>query len=129
VLAVLVAVWAHIIGFFELFRAFSAGERVGERGLLGLTGLISVALGLVLAVQPDVGAVTIAEVFGLFSIVAGISSLVIGAKCAAPPPRLPADNITRRMSRIQPDVAAPRCPAGGSPGKVSRRATAHNRTR
>ncbi|MDT4928878.1 MAG: hypothetical protein QOF92_1745, partial [Pseudonocardiales bacterium] len=47
--------------------------------LLGLTGLISIALGLVFAIRPDVGAVTIAEVFGLFSIVAGISSLVMGA--------------------------------------------------
>ncbi|MDT4961981.1 MAG: hypothetical protein QOF87_1628 [Pseudonocardiales bacterium] len=84
--------WAFIIGFFESLRAFSAGETVGERALLGSTGLILVALGLVfglvLAVQPDVGAVTIAEVYGLFSIVAGISSLVIGANLrgAAPSP-------------------------------------------
>ncbi|MCW2648155.1 MAG: protein of unknown function rane [Pseudonocardiales bacterium] len=92
VLAVLVAGWAFIVGFFESLRAFSAGETVGERALLGSTGLILVALGLVfglvLAVQPDVGAVTIAEVYGLFSIVAGISSLVIGANLrgAAPSP-------------------------------------------
>ncbi|MCW2644542.1 MAG: protein of unknown function rane [Pseudonocardiales bacterium] len=78
-LALLVAVWAVIIGFFDLFFAFSAGESAGERALLGLTGLISIALGLVFAIRPDVGAVTIAEVFGLFSIVAGISSLVTGA--------------------------------------------------
>jgi uncharacterized membrane protein HdeD (DUF308 family) len=78
-LALLVAVWAFIIGFFELFLAFGAGETAGERALLGLTGLISVALGLVFAIRPDVAAVTIAEVFGLFSIVGGISSLVMGA--------------------------------------------------
>jgi uncharacterized membrane protein HdeD (DUF308 family) len=78
-LALLVAVWAVIIGFFDLLFAFSAGESAGERALLGLTGLISIALGLVFAIRPDVGAVTIAEVFGLFSIVAGISSLVTGA--------------------------------------------------
>jgi uncharacterized membrane protein HdeD (DUF308 family) len=49
---------------------------------------LGLVFGLVLAVQPDVGAVTIAEVYGLFSIVAGISSLVIGANLrgAAPSP-------------------------------------------
>ncbi|MDT4932290.1 MAG: hypothetical protein QOK11_182 [Pseudonocardiales bacterium] len=87
-LALLVAVWAFTIGLFELFLAFSAGETAGERALLGLTGLISVALGLVFAIRPDVAAVTIAEVYGLFSIVAGISSLVIGAnlRSATPSP-------------------------------------------
>jgi uncharacterized membrane protein HdeD (DUF308 family) len=77
-LALLVAVWAFIIGFLELVLAFRAGETAGERALLGLTGLISVALGLVFAIRPDVAAVTIAEVYGLFSIVTGISSLVMG---------------------------------------------------
>jgi uncharacterized membrane protein HdeD (DUF308 family) len=87
-LALLVAVWAFIIGFFELLLAFRAGETAGERALLGLTGLISVALGLVFAIRPDVAAVTIAEVYGLFSIVAGISSLVMGAnlRSATPSP-------------------------------------------
>ena len=83
VLAVLVAGWAFIVGFFELLRAFSAGDTAGERALLGSSGLILVALGLalglVLAVQPDAGADTIAQVFGMFSIVAGISSLAVGA--------------------------------------------------
>jgi uncharacterized membrane protein HdeD (DUF308 family) len=78
-LALLVAVWAFLIGIYELFLAFSVGETAGERALLGLTGLISVALGLVFAIRPDVAAVTIAEVYGLFSIVAGVSSLVVGA--------------------------------------------------
>jgi uncharacterized membrane protein HdeD (DUF308 family) len=78
-LALLIAVWAFVIGFFELYLAFSGGATAGERALLGLTGLISVALGLVFAIRPDVTVVTIAEVYGLFSIVAGISSLVMSA--------------------------------------------------
>jgi uncharacterized membrane protein HdeD (DUF308 family) len=78
-LALLVAAWAFVIGVCELFLAFGAGSTAGERALLGLTGLISVALSLVFAIRPDVTVVTIAEVYGLFSIVAGISSLVMGA--------------------------------------------------
>jgi uncharacterized membrane protein HdeD (DUF308 family) len=85
-LALLVAVWAFLIGIYELVLAFSAGETGGERAMLGLTGLISIALGLVFAIRPDVAAVTIAEVYGLFSIVAGISSLVLGANLRSATP-------------------------------------------
>ena len=76
-LSLLVAVWAFVIGFFELYLAFAAGENAGERALLGLAGLILIALGVVFAIRPDVAAVTIAEVYGLFSIVFGVSTLVI----------------------------------------------------
>jgi uncharacterized membrane protein HdeD (DUF308 family) len=78
-LALLIAVWAFIVGFFELYLAVSGGETAGERALLGLTGLISLALGVVFAIRPDVTVLTIAEVYGLFSIVVGISSVVMGA--------------------------------------------------
>ena len=44
------------------------------------TGLVSVALGVVLAIRPDIGALTLATVFGLFSIVYGISTITIGAQ-------------------------------------------------
>ena len=85
-LALLIAVWAFVIGFFELYLAFSGGASGGERALLGLTGLISVALGLVFAIRPDVTVVTLAEVYGLFSIVAGISSLVMSANLRSATP-------------------------------------------
>jgi uncharacterized membrane protein HdeD (DUF308 family) len=78
-LTLLVAIWAFIIGFFELYLAVAAGQAAGERALLGLTGLIAIALGVVFARRPDIAAVTIAEVYGLFSLVSGISTLVIAS--------------------------------------------------
>ena len=54
--ALLIAVWAFVIGFFEIYLAFAAGGTAGERALLGLTGLILIALGVVFASRPDVGA-------------------------------------------------------------------------
>jgi uncharacterized membrane protein HdeD (DUF308 family) len=47
--------------------------------MLALGGLASVALGLVLVIRPDVGAVVLAQVYGLFSMVAGVCSLVMAA--------------------------------------------------
>jgi uncharacterized membrane protein HdeD (DUF308 family) len=78
-LVLLVAVWAFTTGTFEVIFAFRAGESAGERARLGLTGLVSLALAAVFAIRPDIGAVTLAQVYGLFSIVSGISLLVTSA--------------------------------------------------
>jgi uncharacterized membrane protein HdeD (DUF308 family) len=74
-----VATWALIGGVGELGHAFMAGESAGQRAFLSLNGLVSIALGFVFAVRPDVGAATIAQVYGLFSIIAGTSALVMAA--------------------------------------------------
>ena len=57
--------------------AFRQGETAGERAMWAITGLVSVALGVVLFIRPDIGAVSLATVFGLFSIFYGVSSLVL----------------------------------------------------
>ncbi|HEV7961028.1 MAG TPA: DUF308 domain-containing protein [Actinoplanes sp.] len=79
VLVILVAAWAFVSGVFEVVLAFGSGLTAGDRALLGLTGLVSVALGVVLAIRPDIGAISLAEVYGLFSIIYGISALVLAA--------------------------------------------------
>jgi uncharacterized membrane protein HdeD (DUF308 family) len=76
-LVTVLAVWAFVIGVMEIAFAFQSGETAGERALLGLTGLVSIALAVVFAARPDVGAVTVAEVYGLFSFVSGVSSFVV----------------------------------------------------
>jgi len=45
-----------------------------------VTGLISIALGVVLSARPDIGAVTLALLFGLFSMVYGVSEIVVGVQ-------------------------------------------------
>ena len=80
VLTIWVAAWAFVTGIIEVAMAFRAGERAGERAMWVLTGLVSIALGVVLAIRPDIGALTLATVFGLFSIVYGISAITLGAQ-------------------------------------------------
>ena len=80
VLTVWVAVWALLTGIVEVALAFRRGETAGERAMYGLGGLVSVALGVVLAIRPDIGALTLATVFGLFAIVYGITPLVLAAQ-------------------------------------------------
>ena len=78
-LVLLIAAWAFVVGVMELAFAFRAGETAGERALLGLTGVLAVLLSLTFAVRPDIGAITVAQVYGLFSLFAGVSSLVMAS--------------------------------------------------
>jgi uncharacterized membrane protein HdeD (DUF308 family) len=75
-LTIWIGVWAIVTGGIEFAAAFGEHETAGERALFGLGGLVSIALGVVLFARPDIGAVSLAEVFGLFSIVSGVGSIV-----------------------------------------------------
>jgi uncharacterized membrane protein HdeD (DUF308 family) len=77
VLTLWVGAWAFVTGAVEFTLAFRRGAAAGERAFWMLGGLISMAFGVVLAIRPDAGAVTLATVFGLFSIISGIQALVL----------------------------------------------------
>jgi uncharacterized membrane protein HdeD (DUF308 family) len=80
VLVLIVGIWAVTGGFFEIFAAFQSGETAGTRTLFILGGLVSVAFGVVLFSRPGVGAVTLALLFGLFSIIYGVSQITMGVE-------------------------------------------------
>jgi uncharacterized membrane protein HdeD (DUF308 family) len=77
VAVVIIAAWALVTGILQL--GFAVGGRHGssERSLLALDALIPIALGLVCAIGPNVGAATIAQTYGLFSLVAGAAALAM----------------------------------------------------
>jgi uncharacterized membrane protein HdeD (DUF308 family) len=78
VLVLVVGIWAFAGGIAEIAAAFGAGETAGTRTLFILSGLVSVAFGVVLFARPGVGAVTLALLFGLFTIIYGVSQIVLG---------------------------------------------------
>ena len=80
VLVLVVGIWAFIGGIFEIAAAFQSGETAGTRAMFGLSGLVSVAFGVVLFARPGVGAVTLALLFGLFSLIYGVSQIVMGTQ-------------------------------------------------
>ncbi|MEV7007950.1 DUF308 domain-containing protein [Streptosporangium sp. NPDC051022] len=77
-LTILVAAWAFVTGVAEVTLAFGRGEGAGERAMWAIGGLVSIAFGVVLAIRPDIGAVTLALLFGLFSVAFGISAIAMG---------------------------------------------------
>ena len=77
VLTIWVAAWALVTGIIEVAMAFRHGETAGDRAMWGLTGLVSIGLGVVLFIRPDIGALSLASVFGLFSIFYGTSAVIL----------------------------------------------------
>jgi uncharacterized membrane protein HdeD (DUF308 family) len=78
VLVLLVGAWATIGGLVEIYAGFEAGESAGTRALLFVSGLVSIAFGIVLIAHPVIGAVSLALLFGLFNLVYGMWALVRG---------------------------------------------------
>ena len=80
VLVLIIGFWAVAGGFAEIFAAFESGETAGTRALFIIGGLVSIAFGVVIFARPGIGAVTIALLFGLFSLVYGISEIAMGTQ-------------------------------------------------
>ncbi|HTQ89068.1 MAG TPA: DUF308 domain-containing protein [Streptosporangiaceae bacterium] len=80
VLVLVVGIWAFIGGFAEIFAGFGSGETAGTRAMFILAGLVSIAFGVVLFVRPSIGAVTLALLFGLFSLIYGVAQITMGTE-------------------------------------------------
>ena len=80
VLVIVVAAWALVGGLVEIFAGFQSGETAGTRALFIISGLVSVAFGVVLFARPNVGAVTIALLFGLYFMIYGFSQIAAGVQ-------------------------------------------------
>jgi len=77
VLVLVVGIWAFVGGVFEIFAAFQSGETAGTRALFIFTGVVSILFGVVLFTHPDIGAVTLALLFGLFTLIYGFSQIIM----------------------------------------------------
>ena len=67
-------------GVVEVVAGFRSGETAGTRALFIVSGLVSVAFGILLFARPGVGAVTLALLFGLYSMIYGFSQIITGVQ-------------------------------------------------
>ncbi|MFD3457891.1 HdeD family acid-resistance protein [Streptomyces sp. NPDC058691] len=79
-LAVWVAGWVSVTGILEVALSFRHDESAEGRAMWLLSGLVSILLGIVLAARPGAGAVTLACVFGVSSILQGALVLIGSAR-------------------------------------------------
>lgn len=80
VLVFIVGFWAIFGGSIEL-----VGAGTGRNGWLTVTGLLTVAVGIVLMAWPGIGAVSLALIFGIYLLADGITLLVSAAQAKRRP--------------------------------------------
>jgi uncharacterized membrane protein HdeD (DUF308 family) len=77
VLAVVVGVWALVTGATEIGTAFRLRRAGGRVRLLALAGVLAVVAGVLILLQPAVGAIGLAVLLGAFAVVYGATLAVL----------------------------------------------------
>lgn len=80
VLLFFIAGWAIATGVFQIIGAIQLRKEIDNEWLLLLSGIASVAFGVLLAAQPGAGALTVLWLIGAYAIVFGVLLLMLAFK-------------------------------------------------
>lgn len=78
VLLYVIAFWAIFTGVFEVVMAISLRRDIENEWLMGLGGVLSVLFGVVLAVLPGVGLLSLVWLIGIYALVFGVALIALG---------------------------------------------------
>jgi uncharacterized membrane protein HdeD (DUF308 family) len=84
----LIAIWAIVRGIFEIVAAVHLRREIDNEWLLGLSGLLSVLLGLFMIMAPGAGALAVVWWIGAFAIVVGVLTIILGFRLKSVKDRL-----------------------------------------
>ena len=95
VLVTIVAFWAVVTGVLEIVAAVRLRREIETEWLLGLAGVLSVIVGVLLFIFPVGGALTFATIIGAYSLIFGITLIALafrlrgrGGRSAVSPRRI-----------------------------------------
>ena len=71
-----VVAWALATGLLTIGAAIEFHDAIPHAWLLALSGVLALAVGVVLALDPGSGILSLVVVLGLYAIIAGLSELV-----------------------------------------------------
>jgi uncharacterized membrane protein HdeD (DUF308 family) len=75
-----IAGWAILSGLFKIITAFRIRNEVKGEWMLGLNGLVSILVGVILFLRPGAGVLAVAWLIGVLAIIVGIFQLGLGMK-------------------------------------------------
>ena len=73
-----IAAWALVTGVLEIVAAIRLRKEIEGELWLGLSGLLSVGLGILLMIGPGAGAIALLWMIAAFAIVFGVSLVLLG---------------------------------------------------
>ncbi len=76
VLVYVIAAWAIVTGIFEIVAAVDAYEAKVEAWWLGISGVLSIVFGAIIAIWPGSGVLALLWLIGIYSIVLGVMRIV-----------------------------------------------------
>src|SRR6476659_4603059 len=79
-LVYIVAAWAIITGIFEIVAAFEWRQVLSDMWMLGLAGVLSIILGVLLFSSPSAGLLAWAWLIGFYAIVYGVLYIAAGIR-------------------------------------------------
>jgi uncharacterized membrane protein HdeD (DUF308 family) len=78
VLLFLISAWAILTGLLKGIMAIAFRRSIENEGLMGLSGVLSVLFGVVLAVLPGVGLLSLVWLVGIYALIFGVALIVLG---------------------------------------------------
>jgi uncharacterized membrane protein HdeD (DUF308 family) len=84
VLIYVIAVWAIILGIFEIVEAFTLPHAFGWEWALALGGVLSVILGILLFLRPVAGILGLVWFIAIYAIIWGILLIIRAFQYRAP---------------------------------------------
>jgi uncharacterized membrane protein HdeD (DUF308 family) len=79
-LVYLIAAWAVVTGVAEVIAAYNLRQVIPNEWLLALSGVLSVAFGILLAVSPGDGALAVLWIIGLYALIDGVAYVALGLR-------------------------------------------------
>lgn len=80
VLLYFIAAWAVVTGIFEIVAAIQLRRLIAGEWVMILSGLLSIALGVLLFVFPGAGAISLVWMIGIYAILFGITLIILAIR-------------------------------------------------